>query len=106
VILAILSFLLLWGCLSIPTRVWWLWFLCSYPDRKTGIDPVHFGVVIILNLMIGVVTPPVGVLAYLTTTIAGARFEQVVKESWVFILADSGSVASTFPGRSSCERLH
>jgi TRAP-type C4-dicarboxylate transport system permease large subunit len=33
------------------------------------------------------VTPPVGFLAYLTTTIAGARFEQVVKESWVFILA-------------------
>jgi len=37
--------------------------------------------------MIGLVTPPVGFLSYLTTTIAGAKFEQVVKESWVFILA-------------------
>jgi tripartite ATP-independent transporter DctM subunit len=89
VILAILNaFFLIWGCLLDPNTglVVVVPMLMPLID-KLGIDPVHFGVVIILNLMIGLVTPPVGFLVYLTTTIAGARFEQVVKESWVFILA-------------------
>jgi TRAP-type C4-dicarboxylate transport system permease large subunit len=55
--------------------------------EKVGIDPVHFGVVIILNLMIGLITPPVCFLAYLTSTIANADFGKVVRESWLFILA-------------------
>ena len=89
VILAILNaFFLLWGCLLDPNTGLVVVVPMLVPlIEKLGIDPVHFGVVIILNLMIGLVTPPVGFLAYLTTTIAGARFEQVVKESWVFILA-------------------
>jgi C4-dicarboxylate transporter DctM subunit len=89
VILAILNvFFLLWGCVLDPNTGLVVVVPMLMPlIEKLGIDPVHFGVVIILNLMIGLVTPPVGFLAYLTTTIAGARFEQVVKESWVFILA-------------------
>jgi tripartite ATP-independent transporter DctM subunit len=89
VILAILNaFFLLWGCLLDPNTGLVVVVPMLMPlIEKLGIDPVHFGVVIILNLMIGLVTPPVGFLVYLTTTIAGARFEQVVKESWVFILA-------------------
>jgi tripartite ATP-independent transporter DctM subunit len=89
VILAILNaFFLLWGCLLDPNTGLVVVVPMLMPlIEKLGIDPVHFGVVIILNLMIGLVTPPVGFLAYLTTTIAGARFEEVVRESWVFILA-------------------
>ncbi len=89
VILAILNvFFMLWGCLLDPNTGLVVVVPMLMPlIEKLGIDPVHFGVVIILNLMIGLVTPPVGFLTYLTTTIAGARFEQVVKESWVFILA-------------------
>jgi tripartite ATP-independent transporter DctM subunit len=102
VILAILNvFFLLWGCLLDPNTGLVVVVPMLMPlIEKLGIDPVHFGVVIILNLMIGLVTPPVGFLTYLTTTIAGARFEQVVKESWVFILAlILALVTSTFfPG--------
>jgi len=89
VILLILNvFFLLWGCLLDPNTGLVVVVPMLMPlIEKLGIDPVHFGVVIILNLMIGLVTPPVGFLAYLTTTIAGARYEKVVKESWVFILA-------------------
>jgi TRAP-type C4-dicarboxylate transport system permease large subunit len=89
VILAILNvFFLLWGCLLDPNTGLVVVVPMLMPlIEKLGIDPVHFGVVIILNLMIGLITPPVGFLAYLTTTIAGAKFEKVVKESWVFILA-------------------
>jgi tripartite ATP-independent transporter DctM subunit len=102
VILAILNvFFLLWGCLLDPNTGLVVVVPMLMPlIEKLGIDPVHFGVVIILNLMIGLVTPPVGFLSYLTTTIAGARYEQVVKESWVFILALMlALVTSTFfPG--------
>jgi tripartite ATP-independent transporter DctM subunit len=89
VILAILNvFFLFWGCLLDPNTGLVVVVPMLMPlIEKLGIDPVHFGVVIILNLMIGLVTPPVGFLTYLTTAIAGAKFEEVVKESWVFILA-------------------
>jgi len=89
VILAILNvFFLFWGCLLDPNTGLVVVVPMLMPlIEKLGIDPVHFGVVIILNLMIGLVTPPVGFLTYLTTTIAGAKYEHVARESWVFILA-------------------
>jgi TRAP-type C4-dicarboxylate transport system permease large subunit len=37
--------------------------------------------------MIGLITPPVCFLAYLTSTIADANFGKVIRESWIFILA-------------------
>lgn len=40
-----------------------------------GIDPVHFGLVFVLNLMIGTITPPVGVVLFITSKIAGISFE-------------------------------
>ncbi len=54
---------------------------------KLGIDPVHFGLVIVVNLTIGAVTPPVGTLMYTTTTILGTTLQAFVKESWPFVLA-------------------
>jgi tripartite ATP-independent transporter DctM subunit len=40
-----------------------------------GIDPVQFGVIFVLNLMIGTITPPVGVVLFITSKIAGISFE-------------------------------
>jgi TRAP-type C4-dicarboxylate transport system permease large subunit len=37
---------------------------------KIGVDPVHFGVFMILNLMIGLLTPPVGLCVYLVSKVA------------------------------------
>ena len=36
-----------------------------------GIDPIQFGVIFVLNLMIGTITPPVGVVLFITSSIAG-----------------------------------
>ena len=44
---------------------------------KLGIDPVHFGLVFVLNLMIGTVTPPVGVVLYVVSNIANISFERM-----------------------------
>jgi len=47
--------------------------------RLLGIDPVHFGIVIILNLLIGAATPPFGVLLFIVQDIARVSFAAVVR---------------------------
>ena len=44
-----------------------------------AIDPVYFGVVMVLNLMIGLLTPPFGVCLFITADVAGINFKQMVK---------------------------
>lgn len=44
-----------------------------------GIDPVHFGIIMTLNVMIGMLTPPLGVCLYIAADIAEAPFEKVFK---------------------------
>jgi tripartite ATP-independent transporter DctM subunit len=51
-----------------------------------GIDPVHFGVVMVLNLMIGLLTPPFGVVLFVMQQIGNISFEQVVRATVPFIL--------------------
>ena len=54
---------------------------------EIGIDPIHFGIVVVMNLMIGLCTPPVGFLIFLSANIAGAKPEEVVRESVPFVAA-------------------
>jgi C4-dicarboxylate transporter DctM subunit len=44
-----------------------------------GIDPVHFGMIVIVNLAMGMVTPPVGVNLFVACQIAGIRLEEISK---------------------------
>ena len=53
---------------------------------KLGIDPVHFGVVFVLNLMIGTVTPPVGVVLYVVANIARISFERMSRAIVPFLI--------------------
>jgi C4-dicarboxylate transporter DctM subunit len=55
--------------------------------RGAGIDLIHFGVVITLNLMIGLLTPPVGMLMYICCRLADIGIDQFVKYAWPFIAA-------------------
>ncbi|MEQ8286603.1 TRAP transporter large permease [Thalassospira sp.] len=52
-----------------------------------GIDPLHFGFVFVLNLVIGMLTPPVGVVLFVVTGITGVKMGELVRESWPFIAA-------------------
>jgi tripartite ATP-independent transporter DctM subunit len=51
---------------------------------KLGIDPVHFGMIMILNLGIGLITPPVGPTLFVGCAIGKVTIEQVTKELWPF----------------------
>ena len=54
--------------------------------RQVGINPVHFGVVITLNLMIGLLTPPVGSVMFIMMAIANVSMAELTRECWPFIL--------------------
>lgn len=53
---------------------------------KLGIDPVQFGLVFVLNLMIGTVTPPVGVVLYVTAKVAQVPFDRMVRAILPYLL--------------------
>ncbi len=54
--------------------------------QQLGIDPVHFGIVVILNLMIGTLTPPVGPVLYVISTMGNMSFQRAFKSTLPFIL--------------------
>lgn len=54
--------------------------------KAVEIDPVHFGVVMTLNLMIGLLTPPFGMGLFVVQKIAQISFEQMVRATLPFIL--------------------
>jgi tripartite ATP-independent transporter DctM subunit len=54
---------------------------------KLGIDPVHFGMIMILNLGIGLITPPVGPTLFVGCAVGKVSMEQVTKELWPFYAA-------------------
>ena len=51
-----------------------------------GVDPVHFGVIMVLNLMIGLLTPPVGMVLYVLSRVAGISFERCSAATFPFLL--------------------
>ncbi|MBQ2263702.1 MAG: TRAP transporter large permease [Loktanella sp.] len=52
-----------------------------------GIDPVHFGVVAVVNIMIGLITPPYGLLIFIMQSITGARLKDIFSDLVPFIFA-------------------
>jgi C4-dicarboxylate transporter DctM subunit len=55
-----------------------------------GVDPVHFGIIVVMNLVIGALTPPLGVLVFATAQIAQARINEVYREVMPFLWALCG----------------
>ena len=55
--------------------------------NKIGVDPLHFGVIIVLNLVIGLTTPPVGVCLFIACAIGEIKLEQITKAILPFLLA-------------------
>lgn len=51
-----------------------------------GIDPLHFGIIMILNLMIGLLTPPVGLVLYVLNSVTDIPFQRVVQGTSPFLI--------------------
>lgn len=52
-----------------------------------GVDPVHFGIVMLLNLGIGLITPPIGAVLFVGCAIGGTKPETVIRTIWPFYIA-------------------
>ena len=50
-----------------------------------GIDLVHFGVVVVVNSMIGLITPPYGILLFVINAVTGIPLKEIISEVWVFL---------------------
>ncbi|WP_332825478.1 TRAP transporter large permease subunit, partial [Ramlibacter sp.] len=61
--------------------------------QALGIDPVHFGVMAVLNIMIGLVTPPYGLLLFMMMKVANVRMGPLLRETWPFLLVMLGALA-------------
>ncbi|WP_135076472.1 TRAP transporter large permease [Terasakiella sp. SH-1] len=53
---------------------------------KMGVDPVHFGIILILNLMLGLLTPPVGMVLYVLSKVSAVPFERCVVATAPFLI--------------------
>ncbi|MDQ7732018.1 TRAP transporter large permease [Halomonas sp. SpR1] len=51
-----------------------------------GVDPVHFGVIMVLNLMIGLLTPPVGMVLYVLSRVSNVSFERCMRGTMPFLI--------------------
>ena len=54
--------------------------------KALGIDLVHFGVLVVLNMMIGLIHPPFGMLLFVTKALTGIPIGEMMKEGWPFIV--------------------
>ncbi|WP_447928157.1 TRAP transporter large permease [Vreelandella sp. EE27] len=54
---------------------------------QAGVDPVQFGIIMVLNLMIGLLTPPVGLVLFILARVADISFPRAVRATLPFIAA-------------------
>lgn len=81
-------FFLFMGCILDAVPVMLIFFPVFLPVAiQLGIDPTHFGVIVVLNLMIGLLTPPIGALLFLEAKIADIQFETLVRSVWPYTLS-------------------
>ena len=57
-----------------------------------GIDLVHFGVLIVVNAMIGLITPPYGILLFVINAVTGIPLKDIIIEIWPFLIVLLGAL--------------
>ncbi len=78
--------LLVLGCLLEGTTVILVILPIFIPTaRALGIDLVHFGIVAVFNIMIGLITPPYGLLLFIISAISGAPLRAIVRDTLPFV---------------------
>jgi len=87
-LLLVNAILLVLGCLLEGTTILLVIVPIMIPTAKAlGIDLVHFGVVVVVNVMIGLLTPPFGLLLFIVANMTGQPLAKIVRECVPFIFA-------------------
>lgn len=88
ILLIINGILLILGCFMEGIAIMLLTIPVFMPlVARVGVDPVHFGVLMTLNLMIGLLTPPVGMCLYAVSSISQVPLWPLARELWPYIAA-------------------
>ena len=86
--------LLVLGCFLEGTTILLIIVPVLLPTAQAlGIDPVHFGVVAVVNIMIGLVTPPYGLLLFMMVKIANVPLRDLVRDVMPFLYVMIGTLA-------------
>lgn len=87
-LLAVNLLFLVLGCILDATTIILVIVPLFVPTcRALGIDLVHFGVVTVVNAMIGLITPPYGVLLFVINATTGIALRDMIREIWPFLAA-------------------
>lgn len=100
ILLIINIILLIMGMLLDPTAAIILLIPVLGPlTRVLGMNPIHFGVMMVLNLMIGLLTPPVGFSLYILSTMTGYPIDKIFKmvSPWLIPLVVALILVTYFP---------
>lgn len=88
ILILMMLILLVVGTFMDPTPAILIFVPIFLPIVQTfGVDPIHFGTMIVYNLSVGVITPPVGNVLFVGARVAGLRIEPVVARLWPFLIA-------------------
>lgn len=86
--------LLILGCFLEGTTILLIIVPVLLPTAQAlGIDPVHFGVVAVVNIMIGLITPPYGLLLFMMVKIADVPLKDIVRDIVPFLAVMIGALA-------------
>jgi tripartite ATP-independent transporter DctM subunit len=100
-LIAVNILFLLLGCVLDATTIILVIIPLFLPTcRELGIDLVHFGVVAVVNCMIGLITPPYGILLFVINAVTQIPLREIIREIWPFlgVLIVALAVLITFPG--------
>jgi tripartite ATP-independent transporter DctM subunit len=87
VLLLVNTFLLIVGCFMETIAAITILVPVLLPlMERIGVDPVHFGLIMVLNLMIGLLTPPVGMVLYILARVANISFERTTRACLPFLI--------------------
>tara|TARA_R110000868_G_scaffold46832_5_gene154327 strand:- start:851 stop:2146 length:1296 start_codon:yes stop_codon:yes gene_type:complete len=85
-LLSVNLLLLVLGCVLDATTIILVILPLFLPaSRELGLDLVHFGVVAVVNTMIGLVTPPYGILLFVINAVTGISLREIIGEIWPFL---------------------
>ena len=86
-LLAVNLLVLLLGCVLDATTIILVIVPLFIPAcRELGIDLVHFGVLVVVNSMIGLITPPYGILLFVINAVTGIPLREIISEVWPFLI--------------------
>ncbi len=85
-LLLVMLLVLLLGCVLDATTIILVIVPLFIPAcRELGIDLVHFGVLVVVNSMIGLITPPYGILLFVINAVTGIPLREIISEIWAFL---------------------